>query len=78
MNTYEEAGRFKMSSSFPRSYDKVFNRFFDVFMNVPSCKEMPDLENEWIPQFVSLFKTEITNFPKSQKYLKDLNAFFNS
>ena len=70
---------FKSNSSFPRSYDKVFEKFFNTFLNIESCQTMPDLENEWIPQFVQLFRSELAaNFSKSEKYLKDLNNFYNA
>ena len=70
---------FKSNSAFPRSYDKVFENFFNTFLNIESCQTMPDLENEWIPQFVQLFRSELAaNFSKSEKYLKDLNNFYNA
>jgi hypothetical protein len=48
---------------------------FETFLNIPDCQNIPDVQIDWIPQFVSLFKTELgASFSKSSKYLKDLNA----
>lgn len=73
----EENNRFRTTSSFPRNYDRIFSTFFDTYLNIPSCKSMPDLETEWIPKFVGLFRNEMVNFTKSEKYLNDLNNSLN-
>jgi checkpoint serine/threonine-protein kinase len=81
MNTYQDQSqeRFRLSDKLPRSYDSLYQKFFDTFLNIPSCTTMPNLEEEWIPGFVSLFRNELAlNFSKSEKYLNHLNKFFNN
>jgi hypothetical protein len=39
---------------------------------------MPDLETDFIPHFVTLFRNELTlSFAKSEKYLSDLNNAYS-
>lgn len=77
MNVYNENGRCRMSKSVPRSYDKLFTQMFDSFLNIPSCHELPDLQTEWINQFVVLFRNELAeSFNKSKEYLKKLNQHY--
>ena len=72
--TEKETGRFKMTTSFPRSFDKLFNRLFDTYLNIPSCQTIPNLEKEFINEFVKLFKGELAaSFGKYKQYLLDLN-----
>jgi hypothetical protein len=78
MNTFEQDGQFKLTEKLPRSYDRLYTRFFDTFLNIPSCNQLPDLELEWIPSFVDLFRKEIANYPKSSKYLKELSKYYDS
>lgn len=78
MNTYQENGRNKISSSIPRSYDRVFAKMFDTFLNIPSSDHLPDLKNEFIGSLVVLFKNEIAqSFSKHKPYLQALNDHFN-
>ena len=67
INTHQESeDRFRISDKLPRGFDSVFQKFFDTILNIPSCKTMPDLEKDWIPVFLSLFRTELAlNFSKS-------------
>ncbi len=78
MKTYNENGRNKTTNVMPRSFDKIFSNLFDTFLNIPSCDEMPDLQKDWISQFVVLFKTELgASFSKHKKYLQELNESFH-
>ena len=71
----KETGKFKMTSSFPRSYDKLFQRLFDAYLNVSSSKTAPNLEEDFIREFVILFKNELsTSFGKYKQYLIELNS----
>ena len=67
-----------MGQAFPRAYDKIFNTLFDTYLNLPSSKDMPNLENEFIRNLVPLFKQELADplrgFIKSKQYLQDLNG----
>ena len=50
MNTYkckEDSGRNRITNTMPRTFDKLFADFFDTFLNIPSCQELPSLEKEW-------------------------------
>ena len=80
INTHQESeDRFRISDKLPRGFDSVFQKIFDTFLNIPSCKTMPDLEKDWILEFLSLFHTELAlNFSKSENYLKDLNKNYNN
>ena len=78
MSTYELDGEFRLTEKMPRSYDPVFTKFFETFLNIPSCGHLPDLEVEWLPVFVDLFRKEIVNYSKSSKYLKDLYEYYES
>lgn len=74
---FTEKDRNRMSLSLPRSYDKIYSNLFDSFLNIPSCKEIPNLEIDWIPEFVRLFKKDLgSSFMKSSKYLSAMNAHF--
>ena len=60
---------------FPRNFDKIFAKMFDEFLNIPDCQSIPNIEKDWIPYFVNLFKSELGNsFMKFRTYLKELNA----
>ncbi len=75
LNVHYAKERNSMTSSFPRNYDKVYARMFDAFLNIPDCQSIPDVEKDWIPEFVNLFKMELgTSFYKYAKYLKELNS----
>ena len=77
MTTYNVGGRFRTNGSMPRTYDSAFAEFFDTYLNIPSCKEIPSLQRDWISRFVVLFKNELgSSFIKSKKYLHDLNEYF--
>ena len=80
INTRQESeDRFRINDKLPRGFDDVFQKFFDTFLNIPSCKTMPDLEKQWIPEFVNLFRTEFAlNFSKSEKYLNELNKNYKN
>jgi checkpoint serine/threonine-protein kinase len=74
MSTYTENNRNKITQSIPRQFDKLYTKLFDTFLNIPSCHELPNLEEDFIRHFVILFKTELgASFSKSKKYLADLN-----
>lgn len=76
MNLFSEGNRNKMTSSFDRKYDPIFNELFDTFLNIPSCQEVPNIQNDWIDRFLVLFKKELAaNFGKSKDYLKKLNQY---
>lgn len=74
MNVYTENDKYKITSSFPRTYDRLFNELFDTYLNIPSCREIPNLRNDWIDKLIVIFKKELgASFCKYLKYLKDLN-----
>ena len=78
MKTFVESDRFKITASIPRQFDKLFTKLFDTFLNIPSCNELPNLEEDFINNFVELFKAEfVRSFAKHKKYLSDINDFFN-
>ncbi len=71
----KETGKLKMTSYFPRSYDKLFHRLFDAYLNVPSKKTLPNLDNDFIQEFEILFKNVLsTSFGKYRQYLIELNS----
>jgi checkpoint serine/threonine-protein kinase len=75
MTILQENNRNKISEKHPRNFDKLYARFFDTYLNVPSAADLPDLRKEFICEFVTLFKVELaTNFDKSKQYLIDLNT----
>ena len=77
MNLYTEKDRFKLTNSFPRNYDPLFKRLFDTYLNLASSRTMPNLEDEYINEFVPVFKNELAaSFSKSKQYLADLNKNF--
>lgn len=80
MRTFKELERNKIANSIPRCYDKVFARLFDTYLNLTSCKEIPDLQAEFIKNLENLFRSElsITAFEKSKKYLNALNDYFKN
>lgn len=75
LNVMQSKGHNIITTSFPRHYDKVYAKMFDTFLNIPDCQNIPDVQSDWIPQFVGLFKSELgASFCKFTKYLKELNA----
>ena len=73
MKVITEKGKNLIWSTFPRNYDKAYNRLFESYLNIPNCQNIPNL-NEWTQTFVELFKHELgSSFAKSSSYLKELN-----
>jgi checkpoint serine/threonine-protein kinase len=81
MKTSMYNGRNKFFGSIPRQFDSLFGKLFDSFLNIPSCRELPRLEDEFIAPFLALFETELAHggsFGKSKKYLDDLNREYSA
>lgn len=38
MKVYQERNKQKITSNFPRNYDKSFNKLFETYLNIPSCQ----------------------------------------
>jgi hypothetical protein len=75
MNLFEENGRFRITTSLPRNYSTLYKHLFDSFLNLPSSKALPNLEKEFINEFLPVFKSELAaSFRKSETYLTQLNA----
>lgn len=77
MKTYKEKERNRFVGSFPRGYDKLFEKLFDTYLNVPSCNEFPDIDSNFIEHFKKLFLSELAqSFGKSKQYLAALKEHF--
>ncbi len=75
MNLFEENGRFRVTNAMPRNYCPLYKQLFDTFLNLPSSKALPNLEKEFIYEFLPIFKSELAaSFRKSEAYLTQLNA----
>jgi checkpoint serine/threonine-protein kinase len=79
MSTANVATRNRITTAFPRQYDKIFARMFDSFLNIPSSRELPDLDGDFIANLKVLFEQELNvSFRKSAKYLAELNENYPS
>ena len=75
MNSFEENGQFRITTSLPRNYSPLYKPLFETFLNLPSSKALPNLEKEFINKFLAAFKSELAvSFRKSETYLTQLNA----
>ena len=75
MNLFNVNGKYKMTSAFPRSYDGIFSRLFETYLNLPSSQKLPNLEKEYIDELVPLFRNELaSSFSKSKQYLNNLHT----
>ncbi|KAJ7352958.1 hypothetical protein OS493_032897 [Desmophyllum pertusum] len=50
----DERGRWKITKSFRRHWDHIWERLFDSLLNTPSCTEQPSLGNFRV-EFESLY-----------------------
>ncbi len=79
MTLYIENDRYKLTNSFPRKFDPLFNRLFATYLNLEYSKTRPNLEVEYISEFASIFKNTIaTSFNISKQYLANLNKYFET
>ncbi|CAH1261665.1 BUB1B [Branchiostoma lanceolatum] len=65
MKAYYEGGRWKITQTPRRTHDPVWRRFFDTFLNIPSCDELPSL-SYWISEFHQCWEEKKKTFDKEK------------
>ncbi|KAI8486895.1 protein kinase [Branchiostoma belcheri] len=65
MKAYYEGGKWKITQTPSRSHHPIWKRFFDTFLNIPSCEELPSL-TYWISEFQQCWKNKMTLFDKEK------------
>ncbi|XP_078591050.1 mitotic checkpoint serine/threonine-protein kinase BUB1-like isoform X2 [Branchiostoma floridae x Branchiostoma japonicum] len=65
MKVYYEGGRWKITQAPRRTHDPIWKRFFDAFLNYPSCEELPSLAY-WISEFQQCWEGKKRLFDKEK------------
>ena len=62
----ESSKKFTTNCNFKRTYKDVFNKIFDIFLNIPSNHKIPNLDG-LIKDLATLHKGELPNLFNSDK-----------
>ena len=61
MTLYRENGQYKLTNTFPRNFDSLYNRLFDTYLNWDYSKTRPNLDEDYISKFAFIFENKIAS-----------------
>ena len=79
MTLYRENGQYKLTNSIPRNFDRLYTLLFDTYLNWDYSKTRPNLGEDYISKFASIFENKIhSSINISKQYLANLNKYFET
>lgn len=79
MTLYREKGQYKLTNSIPRNFDRLYTLLFDTYLNWDYSKTRPNLGEDYISKFASIFENKIhSSINISKQYLANLNKYFET